>query len=609
MKNVIILLILVSSFSISSLSQNVALNFDGVDDYVSTNYAGISGSGARTIEAWIKLTADSNPTTGGSQNVITDYGTFLTGERFTFNVLWGNAVRIEIGGSGLSGTIVVNDGLYHHVACVYDPLATDKYALYVDGILDVSGNLTTIINTGSVNDFRIGERIDGVNYFEGDIDEVRFYDYARTATEIANEANAELCVLPTGLVAYYRLNEGLPNMMNLGTTSTSDDSGNNNSGTLNNFTLSGTVSNWSVGPVIAPGANDSTIAVNVCGPYVSGNGTIYNASGTYYESYTNTNNCDSILEIKLVYSPITNSINVSACSSYTSPSGNYTWTGAGFYFDTLQTAGGCDSILSIALTIDSYAGTETVSGCGSFTTPDGNNTWTVSGQYPVTYTNAANCDSVVTYDVTIGSSSSSSLNITTCGVYTAPSGVTYNTSGTYTDIIPNIFGCDSTITIDLTIVNVSNGVTQNGFTLTADLAGAAYQWFTCENGVLDAPIAGETNQSFTPNVTGDYAVEVSLNNCTTASVCYTIDLSTIEETAISKAQIFPNPTNGSFTIDLPETTSNLNLSLISLQGKVILERNIAHKNSVTINEELPAGVYFIQLRANAKTATYKLVVL
>ena len=95
---------IIASSGISSFSQNTSLNFDGVNDYVQTTYSGISGgTAARSIEAWIKTTANFNPSASGSQGVIADYGSFVTGGRFTFCVLWSNAIRIEVGGNGLSG--------------------------------------------------------------------------------------------------------------------------------------------------------------------------------------------------------------------------------------------------------------------------------------------------------------------------------------------------------------------------------------------------------------------------------------------------------------------------------------------------------------------------
>ena len=78
----------ISIFSTHFLSAQNALNFDGVDDVVQTNFAGIQGSSQRSIEAWIKTTANAVPTSGGIQQTIVDWGMFSgQGNRFTFNVL------------------------------------------------------------------------------------------------------------------------------------------------------------------------------------------------------------------------------------------------------------------------------------------------------------------------------------------------------------------------------------------------------------------------------------------------------------------------------------------------------------------------------------------
>jgi hypothetical protein len=45
------------------------------------------------------------------------------------------------------------------------------------------------------------------------------------------------------------------------------------------------------------------------------------------------------------------SISPIACFSYTSPSGNYSWTTSGTYMDTIPNSAGCDSVISINLTL------------------------------------------------------------------------------------------------------------------------------------------------------------------------------------------------------------------------------------------------------------------
>ena len=242
-RNQLFLPLLLFIFSNSLLAQSPALNFDGIDDFVLTTFIGIPGSSDRTIEARIRTTAICDPNEGGTQDVIVDYGTFLTGQRFTFNVLWNNAIRLEVGGNGVSGTIPVNDGEWHHVAVVFFEEA-NTVKLYVDGALDTEGSLTVPANTASVENVMIGKRLDNVRYFEGDIDEVRIYNYGKTQAEIAADMNKELCNIPETLVGYWKLNEGIPNASNSDNVIATDYSANGNDGLLSDFDLDGTTSNW-----------------------------------------------------------------------------------------------------------------------------------------------------------------------------------------------------------------------------------------------------------------------------------------------------------------------------------------------------------------------------
>lgn len=394
-----------------------ALDFDGVDDCVVTNYYGISGQSPRTIEAWIKTTTNANPSTSGSQNVIVDYGNFVTGGRLTFNVLYSNAIRLEVGGSGLSGSIAVNDGLWHHVAVVYNPNATNQLSLYVDGVLDNSGNKSTTINTSISSTMTIGKRIDNVKFFNGTIDEVRVYNIAKTLPQIIADTNRELCNTPSNLVSYWKLNEGIPNGNNTSALNTYGSVG-NQSGTLYGFALTGTSSNWVDGKNLL-GAN-------------------------------------------------LDSITVSQCSTYLSPAG-HSYSTTGVYTDTLTNINGCDSLITINLTIGA-----------SFST----------------------------------------ITKTACKNYISPSGKIYSTSGIYIDTLlnGNSQGCDSIITINLTIDTINTNLNVLNETITAMESGATFQWLNCDNNF--SIIAGETDSGFSANQNGNYAVEITKNNCVdTLIVC------------------------------------------------------------------------------------------
>lgn len=292
MKKALVLPFLIFLFSLALNSNaQTGLNFDGTNDYISSSYTGIIGNADRTIEAWIRTTANSIPGQGG-QKVIANWGTMSTGTRFTFNVLWGNAIRLEIGGSGISGNTPVNDGNWHHVAVSY---TGGLVSLYVDGILDTTGRLTGT-NTSS-GGFAIGRRVDGINYFEGDIDEIRIWNTALSASQLSINDSNEICVPPANLVAYYKFNEGLAAGNNTSINSVIDEAGTNN-GTLHNFALNGNGSNYVSSPLMGSDLQLSQ-TITSCGPYTAINGQTYLISGLYQDTLANSGPCDTILSLNL----------------------------------------------------------------------------------------------------------------------------------------------------------------------------------------------------------------------------------------------------------------------------------------------------------------------
>jgi uncharacterized delta-60 repeat protein len=69
---------------------------------------------------------------------------------------------------------------------------------------------------------------------------------------------------------------------------------------------------------------------------------------------------------------------------------------------------------------------------------------------------------------------------------------------------------------------VNANVSVSGITLTSAQSGATYQWIDCNNS--NAPIDGETSQSYTPDESGDYAVVITIGNCEETSACVSVDL-------------------------------------------------------------------------------------
>ena len=150
-------------------------------------------------------------------------------------------------------------------------------------------------------------------------------------------------------------------------------------------------------------------------------------------------------------------------------------------------------------------------------------------------------------------------------------------------------------------------MSQTGNTLTSNevTSGATYEWVDCDNG--NAPIGGETNQNFTPSVSGNYAVEVTLNGCIVTSSCTAVTVVGVNENSKTATTLHPNPASDIITIDLAELHPNTTMTVIDVTGKVVKEMMVTNKRSTISLSDFSSGIYFVKISSEQGTNTVKFI--
>ena len=100
------------------------------------------------------------------------------------------------------------------------------------------------------------------------MDEVRVWNVVRTQAQISANKGIEFCSNPTGLVAYYQFNLGVAGGTNTGLTTLPDLIGSNN-GTLQTFSLTGSLSNWITGVALTRRGAINTQSISICSRIIS----------------------------------------------------------------------------------------------------------------------------------------------------------------------------------------------------------------------------------------------------------------------------------------------------------------------------------------------------
>lgn len=172
-------------------------------------------------------------------------------------------------------------------------------------------------------------------------------------------------------------------------------------------------------------------------------------------------------------------------------------------------------------------------------------------------------------------------------------GQNFTTPGVYNVHFPISTSCDSVTNLVLDYADTS--VTEfvaDGITLFANQTGAQYAWADCNNGY--ALIAGETNQSFTPAIAGDYALILNSGGCSDTSVCHNVIYTGISSPSNSDLfTIGKNPFQDELVLNLKANLTKL--SVYDLCGRMIQEVfNLKTGNTILSSANWPAGSYILK---------------
>ncbi|MDA9128390.1 T9SS type A sorting domain-containing protein, partial [Flavobacteriaceae bacterium] len=145
----------------------------------------------------------------------------------------------------------------------------------------------------------------------------------------------------------------------------------------------------------------------------------------------------------------------------------------------------------------------------------------------------------------------------------------------------------------------------------ANVSGAniTYQWIDCNNG--NAPISGETNQSFTATANGSYAVIITDTDCGISGTSNCFDVNTLITNTFEnplRIRVHPNPVKDNVSITFDRAYQNINVEVYSMLGQLIEDVNKTNSIDLDVDmSNIPSGNYILRISADGKTLSKTLI--
>ncbi len=167
--------------------RNYSLNFDGTDDYVRAGTTGISSTTGST-SLWIK------PTTTPSTDAVVFMGSTFPNRVYVMRLATSSNFGLRLGSSNTVDTgksISINS--WSHLIITW---SSGTYFAYLNGTQVATGSYSGLDSIGSCSTIGVYSDCGSIvaNPFNGQVDDVRVYNYALTATQVKNLYNCDAAV-------------------------------------------------------------------------------------------------------------------------------------------------------------------------------------------------------------------------------------------------------------------------------------------------------------------------------------------------------------------------------------------------------------------------------
>ncbi len=342
------------------------------------------------------------------------------------------------------------------------------------------------------------------------------------------------------------------------------------------------------------------------------------ASGNYSSPFVNQAGCDSILTLQLTVNESTYiESSASVCTSYFWALSGNEYSQSGLYEAETVNEAGCPGYALLDLEIlDTYSVYEEASACDTYFWGVTGDSYSQSGLYSATLQAFNGCDSTLSILLSIANTDYITETITDCRPYVWPvSGETYTESGTYIAQFINEGACDSVHQLmylyePIAIVHHPQDVVglRGGsatFIVESDESTDTFQWQMLEEGEY---VDLQESDRYTGTTSASLQVgpltwsdgEAVFRCVVSRGHCHSNTFSANLQVVTAAPLLYPNPSDGRFTLAVPEAYLDTEVRIYDDQGKLIIIRLLPALLNPFDLRSLAPGVYQMTLAAEAR---------